>query len=278
MGIGATIDRAKWRLRNRGRWVTPTSDPGLAPLVKRLRSDGIVVTDAETVFGGRELYERAAAHAHALYERRPERGEAEPGSKETFKTKLAAGSFDADDPFVEIALHPRVLAVVNGYLRLRSTLRALELWLTAPSPGPAIQTQLWHRDADDLVHAKLFLYFNDVTRGAGPFTYAPRTHPFGDRHDWAEHDDQWRSTDEQLRAILPESEWLVCEGEPGTAVFADTGGYHKQLKPESQERLMLVAQYVSGTPWVARALELHGVDAATLTDDQHVAVFDRPRN
>jgi hypothetical protein len=278
MGIGATIDRAKWRLRNRGRSAQTTSDPALAPLVERLRDEGIVVTDSGTVLGDGELYERAAAHARELYERRPERGEAAAGSKETFKTKLAAGSFDADDPFVAIALQPRVLAVANGYLRLRSTLRALELWLTEPTAGPAIQTQLWHRDADDLVNVKLFLYFSDVTRGAGPFTYAPRTHPFGDRRELPERDEEWRSTDEQMGAIVPERDWLVCEGGPGTAVFADTCGYHKQLKPESDERLMLVAHYVSGTPYVPNALELRGVDAAALSDDQHVAVFDRPRD
>jgi hypothetical protein len=277
MGIGATIDRAKWRLRNRARSVSATSDPGLAPLVEGLRSDGIVLTGAETILGDGDLYERAAARARELYAARPERAEAEAGSKETFKTKLAAGSFEADDPFVEIALHPRVLAVANGYLRLRSTLRALELWLTEPTAGPAIQTQLWHRDADDLVNVKLFLYFSDVTRGAGPFTYAPRTHPFGDRRELPERDSEWRSTDEQMAAIVPEADWLVCEGRPGAAVFADTCGYHKQLKPESDERLMLVAHYVSGTPFVPHALELSGVDAAALTDDQHVAVFDRAR-
>jgi Phytanoyl-CoA dioxygenase (PhyH) len=277
MGIGATIDRAKWRLRNRGRSVAATSDPALAPLVEGLSRDGIVVTDAATVLGADDLYDRAAGHAEELYAARSARAEAAAGSKETFKTKLAAAAFDADDPFVEIAVHPRVLDVANGYLRLRSTLRALELWLTEPTPGPAIQTQLWHRDADDLVNVKLFLYFNDVTRGAGPFTYAPRTHPFGDRRDLPEHDAEWRSTDEQMAAIVPESDWLVCEGRPGTVVFADTCGYHKQLKPESDERLMLVAHYVSGTPYVPRALELRGVEAAGLTDDQYVAVFDRAR-
>ena len=277
MAIAATIDRAKWRLRNRARSAATTSDPRLAPLVEGLRRDGIVLSDAATVLGGGDLYDRAAARAKELYDAPRDRGDAAAGSKESFKTKLAAGSFDAGDPFVEVALHPDVLAVANGYLRLRSTLRALELWLTEPTPGPAIQTQLWHRDADDVLNVKLFLYFNDVTRGAGPFTYAPRTHPLGDRRELPEHDDEWRTTDEQMARIVPEAEWLVCEGAAGTAVFADTCGYHKQLKPESAERLMLVGHYVSGTPYVPHALELRGVDAAALTDDQHVAVFDRAR-
>lgn len=278
MAIGATIDRARWRLRNRRRAASTTADPLLAPLVEQLRADGVVISRAETVLGDEELFGQAAARARELHERPRKRVEAAPHSKEAFKTKLAAGSFEADDPFVQIALHPRVLAVANGYLRMRSTLRVLELWLTEPTPGPPIQTQLWHRDADDLLNVKLFLHFSDVSRAAGPFTYAPRTHPLGDRRELPEHDADWRSTDEQLGRIVPDDEWLVCEGAHGTAVFADTCGYHKQLKPTSEERLALVAQYVSGTPYVPHALELRGIDGDALTDDQHVAVFDRDRD
>jgi hypothetical protein len=139
-----------------------------------------------------------------------------------------------------------------------------------------VQTQLWHRDADDVANVKLFVYFTDVSREAGPFTYAPRTHPWGDRRVVPAHGPDGRSSDEQMAAVLPESEWRVLEGGPGTVVFADTCGYHKQLRPESKDRVKLVAQYVSGSPYVPPALELTGVDPAALTEDQHYAVFDRP--
>ena len=60
-------------------------------------------------------------------------------------------------------------------------------------------------------------------------------------------------------------------GSPRTVVFADTCGYHKQQKPESGERLLLVSHYVSGTPYVPRALELRGVDEGSLTNEHYVA-------
>jgi len=223
------------------------------------------------------VFDAAAREAKALYERPRERVAAEGGSKASFLTKLATGSFDVNDPFARIALHPRALALANAYLGLRSTLRAIDLWLTVPTGGPAIQTQLWHRDADDIVNVKMFVYFTDVVRGAGPLCYALRTHPFGSRRHVPDHDDQGRSTDEQLATVVPGSEWIYCEGGPGTVVLADTCGYHKQTKPTSDERLLLVAHYVSGTPFVDCAVELTGVEADGLTDDQYVAVFDRPR-
>jgi hypothetical protein len=269
---------AAWRRRNRDRAVEhPALEPALEPLVEALARDGVVITDAETVFGDRSLFDAAAAQAEALYERPRERAEAEAGSKATFLTKLATGSFAVDDPFAQLALHPHALAVASAYLGLRSTLRSIDLWLTQPTPGPAIQTQLWHRDADDVMNVKMFVYFTDVTRGAGPLCYAPRTHPIGARRDVPGHDEQGRSTDAELGTVVPEDEWVFCEGGPATVVFADTCGYHKQVKPESDERLLLVSHYVSGTPLVPRAVELTGADGAALTDDQYVAVFDRLR-
>ena len=269
------VGMTKWRLRNRGRsWSGAVGD-----VAAQLRRDGVVITDAETVFGDRSLYEAAAKKATALYEGRPrEGGGAEAGSKATFLTKLATGSYDHDDPFVRLALHPNALAIANGYLKLRSTLRALDIWLTKPTEGPAIQTQLWHRDADDLLNVKMFVYFTEVRREAGPLVYARGSHPLGSRRELPEGDEQARSNDEQLAQVVPESEWTLCAGHPGTVVFADTCGYHKQLKPETDERLLLVAHYVSGTPMVPSALELRNVDDASLSDDQYVAVHDRPRS
>ena len=172
---------------------------------------------------------------------------------------------------------PRALAVANAYMDLRSTLRALDVWHTQPTAGPAIQTQLWHRDGDDVMNVKMFVYFTEVTKAAGPLCYAPATHPLGARRDVPEHDEKWRTNDDQMGRIVPESDWVLCEGRKRSVVFADTCGYHKQLKPAGDERLLLVSHYVSGTPYVPRTLELTGVDAPALDEAQHYAVFDKPR-
>jgi hypothetical protein len=268
--------RAAWKQKNKDR-AYEGSEPAVAPLVERLRRDGVLITDVATVFGDDALFQEAATEAQRLYDLPRQQVDAAAGSKATFLTKLATGSYSLDHPFARLALHPNALAVANGYLELRSTLRALDLWLTQPTEGPAIQTQLWHRDADDVMNVKMFVYFTDVKPAAGPLMYAPRTHPLGNSRQLPEHDEQGRSDDAQLARVVPKSEWVLCEGARGTVVFADTCGYHKQLKPESGERLLAVSHYVSGTPLVPRSLELSDVDEGSLTDDQYVAVLDRPR-
>jgi hypothetical protein len=271
------LSQVRWRLRNRDRAKPGEVPPDLQDVVRRLRRDGVVITGFATVFGETALYDEAAAEARRRYdERPPDETDAQSGSKATFLTKLGDPSYALDHPFARIATHPRALAVANGYLKLQSTLRALDVWHTHPTPGPAIQTQLWHRDGDDVVNVKMFVYFTDVTRGAGPLCYARGTHPYGSRRELPAGDEQARSTDEQMAAVAPENEWTFCEGKPGTVVFADTCGYHKQVKPESDERMLLVAHYVSGSPLVPRVLELTG-NGHVLSDDQFVAVHDRPR-
>jgi hypothetical protein len=270
--------RVNWRRRNRSRSVAAgaIADPTQRKLVDELRLEGFAVTHFDHLLPDSSLFDEAAAMADQLYEQRQRDADAAAGSKGTYLVKLASGRYDFNHPFVRIALHPNVLAVANGYLQLRSRLRALELWYTWPTGGEAIQTQLWHRDADDVMNVKLFLYFTEVTRAAGPLTYAPSTHPLGGRRQVPEHDEHRRSSDAQMGKVVPEQAWRILEGGPRTIVFADTCGYHKQLKPESDERVKLVAHYVSGSPYVPSALELEGVDAAALNEDQHYAVFDRP--
>ena len=271
------LSQTKWRLRNRDRSTRDETPADLQGVVEQLRRDGVVITDFATVFGETSLFDEAAAEAKRRYDQRPAASSADAGAKATFLTKLGDESYALDHPFARIATHPRALAVANGYLKLRSTLRALDVWHTHPTPGPAIQTQLWHRDGDDVVNVKMFVYFTEVPIGAGPLCYARGTHPLGSRRELPEGDEQARSTDEQMHEVAPESEWTFCEGHPGTVVFADTCGYHKQVKPESDERMLLVAHYVSGTPFVPRVVELTGADDSTLSDDQFVAVHDRPR-
>ena len=116
-----------------------------------------------------------------------------------------------------------------------------------------------------------------MTKNAGPLCYAPGTHPLGRHRELPERDEKWRSTDEQMSRIVPESEWVLCEGPRRSVVFADTCGYHKQLKPESGERMLMVSHYVSGTPMVPSVVEWTGIDDSALSDDQFVAVHDRPR-
>ena len=170
----------------------------------------MLITDAATVFGDdSDLPGGCSQRPRGCTTFRAEKVDAAAGTKATFLPSSRPGSYSFDDPFVRLALHPDALAVANGYLRLQH-LRALDLWLTKPTQGPAIQTQLWHRDADDVINVKMFVYFTDVTPPRGRSLRAGHA-PARRRRQLPERDDQGRPTT-RSREVVPEREWVLCQG------------------------------------------------------------------
>jgi hypothetical protein len=239
---------------------------GASSLVDELNREGIVIRPFEELMENeRALFEEASSRAHHRWDearRSPSRpAGAVPGGygRKDYKVPLLAPQLSIEDPFVRVALQPRLLRLVNRYLGMHSSLRAIELWWDRPTSIQAKETQLWHRDGDDLMNVKVFVYFTDVDLETGPFCFIPRTHPRGERR-WLtpEHDVEGRTTDEQMTRVIPQSKWQVCLGSAGTVAICDTCGYHKGLKPSHNERLMLMLQYTSGTPRYPRVIELVG--------------------
>jgi hypothetical protein len=269
--------RARWRTNNRARRFRPQPlDGAAARLLDDLRRNGIAIGRFEELFGSDELYRAAAEDAH----RRADAARAEQlggTERKPYLVKLHQEPFDVDDPYGRIALDPRVLSIPNGYIRMRSYILALDLWLTMPLPGTAMETQLWHRDNDDYMTPKLFVYFTDVTEADGPFCYAPGTHPIGARREAAELDTpDGRTSDEAMTRVVPEDEWIVCTGSAGTIILADTCGYHKQLKPTGGERVLMVTEYTSGTPFSERPTEIVSRNPDALKSEQRFALDRNP--
>lgn len=262
-----TLDR--WYSKNELRRLEgpPPDDPLLVELTHR----GVAMLDFAEMFGSDALWQTARNEASRLREESAARPLPE-NDRKPFRRHLLEPRLEATNVFARIALDPALLTIVNSYLGMRSVLRSLVIWHTIPVGGPAVETQLWHRDHDDVMNVKLFVYLSDVTAEAGPFCFAPGTHPRGPLADVVpEHDESGRSTDIQMSAKVPESEWQICTGSPGTVVVADTCGYHKQMKPKA-ERLVMMAQYTSGTPFFPPDITLVERERVSWNSDQLAAV------
>src|SRR5919204_253946 len=72
---------------------------------------------------------------------------------------------------------------------------------------------------DEVRNARLFVSSTDGRGRGGPLAYGPRTHPLGDRRTVPEHDEHRRSRDNQMARIVPEGEWRIPAGPPGTIVY-----------------------------------------------------------
>lgn len=270
----------RWRVKNLGPVVRarldPALDPALASIAEELLREGIVVRQHTALFGseGAELLSAVEGAAKRLWaESRDVATSSSPEPHKTFRIPLLPPRLPLDSPFVRLALDPSLLAVVQRYLGMRPFLRWITLWWDFPTDGPPKETQLWHQDGDDVMNAKVFLYFTDVDAACGPFCFIPRTHPRGERRRVTPaHDVKGRTTDEQMARVIPTSDWRVCTGSAGTVVICDTCGYHKGLKPSREGRLLLMLQYTSRTPRWPRVLHLTGDGAGVLSAIQRDAL------
>ena len=268
-GVATPVRRAVWKARNLPRSLGYSADAStydgelLAELVER----GIAVRPFEAVFRERALLDRLVAVA--------DRPDAQAGSTaKDFLTWLMPRAIPFDSPYVAPALEPQVVALANAYLGMRSYLRALDMWLNVPTDEPPKLSQLWHRDYDDVVNLKLFIYLTDVGEQHGPFTFAPGTHPQGSRTFAATE----RMTDDEMAAQVPREDWVVCTGPVGTVVFADTCGFHKGGKPTEGRRILWTAQFTSAAANYDRNFTLeNGSPHRDLSRDQRAALFKGPK-
>jgi hypothetical protein len=163
-----------------------------------------------------------------------------------------------DDPILKVALDRKLLEIVASYLGLWPCLHSVDAWVNYPTDAPPETSQLWHRDPEDLRLVKAFIYLVDVDAQCGPFTYIPKTHPFGAAAAGAPSlAKKKRIPDDHMTRKFARESWRVCTGPANTMILADTLGYHRGGKPEAGRRILITFTYTSGVPitdppvWVA---------------------------
>jgi hypothetical protein len=266
--LAAGVQRGAWKTKNLPRSLRFEPERSLvdAELLRELRERGIAVRPFDEVFRNGEALARLRELAIAA------EGGATRSESKDFLEKLLPDRLTLDSPHVALALEPQVVALANAYLGMRSYLRALDVWRNVPTPDPPKLSQLWHRDYDDAINLKLFVYLTDVGLESGPFTFAPGTQPGGPRRLSIKD----RVDDDEMAELVPPEEWVVATGEAGTVVLADTCGYHKGGKPTKGERVLWTAQFTSGAAGAERNFELEANGGASLTREQRWAVYSLP--
>ncbi|MCX6350589.1 MAG: phytanoyl-CoA dioxygenase family protein, partial [Bacteroidetes bacterium] len=157
-------------------------------------------------------------------------------------------TYDAKSVFARFANQDVIRKISEEYLRMKTEMRYYNVWHTLPTTTEARESQLWHRDREDLQMMKMFVYFNDVDEGAGPFNYAPGTHILGATQTEPEYsleNGTKRTNDSQMDKVVSKSKWVTALGNKGTIIFADTHGFHKGGLARTSDRLLYTCMYVS---------------------------------
>jgi hypothetical protein len=223
-------------LKNRG--ITITSLPTLLPDPGRwdgLRRSVDAFSTSDAVTSGIALYKRELARVREEGSQAVVSGERARILNKYWITLYAGDetpSISFADPWMRLALEPRVLDVVNSYFGMWAKLIYFDLWHTIPvdAQDRRFGSQLWHRDPEDRTKLRLYLYFIDIQTSSGPLQYIPGTQFGGPKwslHEWPGPLGSNPAPDELIQRNAPESEWVTCCGPPGTLVICDTIGLHR---------------------------------------------------
>ena len=134
-------------------------------------------------------------------------------------------------------------------------MRYIGVWMDCPTRDQAVETQLFHRDPEDIKLIKTFLYLNDVVEKTGPFCFVEKS-----------HSNPWHSfskilhSDEDVKKLYPKSEIKRCVGPRATFIMADTTGFHKGIKPVDGYRSLITVYYSSETPRFGNRESVFDVD------------------
>lgn len=232
---------------------------GELDIVKKLWKDGIAITSVEEFLGGWEKLTEFEKLFNSMQEFRRDEiqdlkskaNDEQAIGEKVFNLEMLGSTVEFDDknPIARLALDESILSIANSYFGMIVKLRYYNIWHTFATNRSARESQLWHFDREDQFILKIFLYLSDVDEGAGPFTYAPATHRKGSRWgklpEYSFENGVMRSTDEQMTAVVPSSDWIKAVGKKGTIVFADTRGYHKGGEARTSDRLMFTSMYTS---------------------------------
>ena len=179
---------------------------------------------------------------------------------------------DTNNPFLCVAVRRELISVISGYFEYVPRLVSLNLLYNVVRDASDSYSQLWHRDPEDRMQIKLFLYLRDVGQEDGPFCFIRGSHtdgPLG--HILPQRiPESVYPPEESIRRLFPNDRVRICIGPAGTVVLCDTSGFHRGGNPRRNDRVLLTATYVSDASSIigskAYALKLKEPPEANLSD------------
>jgi hypothetical protein len=267
----------------------PVLDTTQQRIVDQLRVEGFAALPFGELFPDPARWDSVAKAAEAFIAQTEEGLRREAAGEETtlrrsvkkFLVRKNAWGVDlsTDDPWLALALDARVLDLANTYLGMWSKLEYVDLWYTPPSDEPDRQSsQRWHRDFNDRLLLKAFLYLVDVDEEAGPFEYVPRSFPGGELGDiWPWYPGyHGYPPDEEFASRMEGQRVETFTAPRGTLLFCNTSGFHRGGYATGKPRVLATWTYSS--PAALKSLSernytlLEGNGAASLSPAARFAV------
>jgi len=163
-------------------------------------------------------------------------------SGRAYKKELAA--FFDPNTLLEYANDAYIVENISQYFGFKPMIRHISVWLDCPTNDEnSIETQIFHRDPEDIKLVKTYLYLKDVDELSGPFCYVEKSH-LDPWHSFSKH----YHNDKDIKRLYPNSNFISCTGTAGSFIMADVNGFHRGIKPKDDYRVLVTVYYSSATP------------------------------
>jgi SAM-dependent methyltransferase len=236
----------------------PTISPAGVKVLDGLKKDGIAIAHMNDFFPDTvlpALQDRFATMLDLFEFMRGKGKEKSPDrmGKAVYMDTLKKGhKFRDGDILSEYLGIPEFAAISASYMGMVPRYVGASVWNNRPVDPSAerLYSQSWHRDYNDMLLVKVFVYLSDVNEGAGPFEYLKGSHrrgPLG-KEVCTIGEDGYRAypTEEEMASILAltkEQDRLLCIGGAGSLVFADTYGLHRGGYCQNASRHMIMSTF-----------------------------------
>jgi len=185
------------------------------------------------------------------------------------------------DPIFKLGLDPAILEIVNSYAKMNMRYQGNDIWYTIPlaEERPRTTSQNWHRDYEDELLVKVFLYCNEVGPRTGPFEYV-RNSRRGERNHFLPMlangiiKDGFYPPESLVQAKIPAADYLTCTCPAYTLLFCDTSGLHRGGFAYDAPRIVSTWTYTTPASLAERIYTLQdsAVQAKTLNESQRAAI------
>jgi len=264
--------------------------------LESLQGTGIALIPFDELVADAGLWNDLSAHMEAFVEEvrgRAPRDLDRPMGKDDYLIRRFGGAravrdgspvaaLGPDDPWLRLGTCGPILNVVNAYRDEWTRLVDLDAWYTVPFAAgqERVASQRWHRDPEDHHVVKVFVYFSDVDRDAGPFEYvagsavrAPkiRQGALGSlRLPWNKR--RRYPPQEHVDKRIAHSRVVTATGPVGTMILCDTSGLHRGGFAKRTPRVLTTHTYVSPQASTPRGFAVNGDIRAQLSEPGRFAL------
>jgi hypothetical protein len=254
--------------------------PELSPVAKRVVEDldanGCAFATLDEFFGPDTLAKLTDVF-NQYHEQFKAKDTGKRKGKQVYLTTIYRAHTFVPNDFVSNYLgSEQYAALAARYMGMVPRFVGNSFWHTYPGPTEErIASQLWHRDYNDRLLVKVFLYLNDVAEPNGPFEYFAGTHargPLGRIFNRTGDDGIRVYPDDKeiqeflkpipvvkLHEVEPQNRtgsrapWagkpsrVLCTGPAGSLIFADTFGLHRGGYVQEGHRNLIMTTFSTNT-------------------------------